>query len=417
MPTRYACELYNSVDDIDADEWREVCRSSENMYLDPRFLKAVELSFVAEAQFWYAVYRDEAGRAVAATCFSRYRVDGALLAPPVVQKIVSIVRRIWPGFFQFRLMMCGVPVTTCDCQLAIVDDADLEGILAGLDETAVSLARQSGCRLLSFMQFSPELAAKLDGLSRYGFHKTRSAYAYHLEGNLDSFDAYLASRNSKARWNIRKSLKQFEATGLTCEQFRGRDGAEQLFTPEVHQLYLNVLNRAKVRFERIPNEFFQEFARQYPDESCYTVIRQGERIVAFCCGLADGDQYALLWVGFDYSINAETELYFNVMYRCLEQGLAPGVRVVYFGASADQFKQRVGCRGTWLSIYVKAIYPPGQLLLKWLSGLLFDTRDSLDAPPPVGTARETGVVAGRQRTVDQSRDSTGTGVQPVGNHS
>ena len=390
VSTQYPCELYRSIDEVPAAEWKEVCRSSRNIYLDSRYLKAVELSFAAESQVWYALYRDAAGRAVAATCFSRYIVDGALLASPLIQKIVSTVRRIWPGFFKFRLLIGGIPVTTCDCQLAITDDVDPEGILTGLNETAVNVARESGCRLISFMQFSPELAVRLDGLSQYGFHKAKSAYAYQLEGSLDSFDAYLADRNSKARWNIRKSLQRFDEAGFTCEQLRGRDGVDRLFTPEVHQLYLNVLNRAEVRFERIPLLFFQELARQLPDESCvcFTILKKGNQIVGFCCGLAGGDQHVISTVGLDYSLNAEADLYFNTIYRGLQQGLVPGVRKVFFGASADQFKQRLGCRGSWLSIYVKAIYPPGKLLLKWFFGLLFNAHDGNDAPPPGKTPKE-----------------------------
>ena len=392
MSAHYSCELYRSIDDVNLDEWREVCRNSENMYLDPRFLKAVEVSFAAEAQIWYAVYRDDAGRAMAATCFSRYLVDEALMAPLWVRKIIAGVRRFWPGFLKIHVLLCGVPIQAlCYSQLAIADGADMEGVLAGLDEVAMRLARESGwksgCRFIAFMQFPPELAAQLDGLSRYGFRKARSVYAYRLEGDFGSFAAYLASLNSHTRRNVRKSLQTFEAAGLTCEQIRGRDGADQLFTPEVYQLYLNVLNRAQVRFECVPARFFQELARQLPDESCFTILRQGQRIVAFHCGLAGGDQHRLLLLGFDYDLNADFKLFFNLMYRGLDQGLVPGVRVVHFGASADEFKQGVGCRGSWLTVYVKAVYPLGRLLLKWLFGLFFDTRDSTSAPPPAGTAR------------------------------
>ncbi len=392
MSAHYESELYRSIDDVNADEWQEVCRTSQSMSLDPRFLKAVELSFADEAQFWYAIYRDDTGRAMAATCFSRCLVDEALMAPPWVQKFVNGVRRYWPGFMKIHLLVCGVPIQAiCDCQLAIADGADMEGVLAGLDETAMRLARQSGwksgCRFIACMQFSPEMAAKLDGLSRYGYRKARSVYAYQLEGEFGSFAAYLASLKSHTRRNVRKSLQVFEAAGLTCEQIRGRDGADRLFTPEVYQLYLNVLNLAPVRFECVPIRFFQELARQLPDETCFTILRQGERIVAFHCALADGAQHRLLFVGFDYSLNANFRLYFNLMYRGLDQGLVPGVRVVHFGASADEFKQGMGCRGSWLTVYVKAVYPLGRLFLKCLFGLFFDTRDSTNVLPPVGTVR------------------------------
>ncbi len=86
-------------------------------------------------------------------------------------------------------------------------------------------------------------------------------------------------------------------------------------------------------------------------------------------------------------VNADYKLYFNITFCGLDQGLVPGVRIVHFDASADEFKQGAGCRGSWLSVYVKAVYPPGKLFLKWLFGLWFDTRDGTNAPPPSGTPR------------------------------
>ena len=247
------------------------------------------------------------------------------------------------------------------------------------------------------------MAAQLNGLSRYGFSKARSAYAYQLEGDFGSFAEYVGSRSSQTRRNIRKSLKNFDDAGMTCELLRGRDAANLLFAPEIHQLYLNVLNRAKVRFECIPADFFQELARQFPDDSCFTILRQGERIVAFSCGLGDGNQHALLLVGLDYSVNPDADLYINLMFRGLKQALVPGVRVVHFSATADQFKQRAGCRGAWLSMYVKAVYPPGRLFLKCLFGLFFDTRDGTNAPPPFGIPRNQDPAAGQASTLSESR--------------
>lgn len=392
MSNPYSYELYQSIDDVNAEEWRDICRRSGNVYLDPRFLKGVEVAFAADAQFWYAIYRDEAGTAVAATCFSRYLIDCALMAPPVVQRLAATVRTFWRRFLKYKVLLCGIPVSTCDSQLAIADEADPARVVAGLSDAAMQIARQARCRLISFKEFSPELAARINGLTDHGFLKARSVYAYHLEGNFESFNNYLASRPKRTRAKIRKSLRSFEDAGLTCEQLRGRDAAH-LLTPEFHQFYLNVLDRAKVRFERLPEEFFPQMARQLPDESCFTIARQGDKIIGFCFGIAGADQHVMLFVGRDYDVTPEADLYFNLIYRGLDQGLTSGVRAVHIGASSDEFKQQIGCRGSWLSVYVKAVKPLSQILLKQVFGLLFDTRDGTNAPPPAGLvkveARET----------------------------
>lgn len=370
----YSRQLYDSIDEVDVEEWRTVSRWSGNLYLDPRFLKAVEKSFSADSRFWYVVFRDDHGRVVAATCFTRYLVDLSLHTPKLVQNVAGKVRCFWSRFLKYRMLLCGIPVSTCDCQLAIAEDADLDAVLAGLDDTAMELARKSGCRLISFKEFPTKLASRLSGLSKYGFLTARSVFAYRLDSHFALFDDYLASRTSASRTNIRRSLRKFDEGGLTCQYLRGRDGFAELYTDEVHRLYLNVLGRAKVRFECVPREFFQELARQLPDESCFAIIRQGEKIVGFCSGLAGPDQHILLLLGYDDSISRDTDLYFNLIYRSLEQGLSPTVRIVHFGGAADDFKKRIGCVGEWRTIYVKATNPISQSLLKAVFPSVFDTR-------------------------------------------
>ena len=382
MPTTYQYELYESIDDVNEQEWRDVCRHVNNLSLDPRFLKAVELSFAKESKIWYVVFRDETGRAVAATCFSRYIVDGGMMAPPFVQKLAARVRTVWSHFMKLPVLLCGLPISMCDHQLALVDDIDGDAILQSLDAAALQIARKARCRLVSFKEFSPALTKRMDGLTRFGFLKARSVYAYRLEGEYGSFEKYLASRNSSTRQNIRRSFRRFDEAGLTCEIVRGRDGIEHLITPEVYQLYLKVLERADVKFEVIPLPFFHELARQLPDDSHFTIVRKGDKLVGFGCAVAGADQHALIVMGLDDSANRETDLYFNIVYRGIQDALVPGVRVVHIGAAADEFKQRIGCQGEWLSIYVKTINPLGNRIMQKIFKLCLDTRDGTNAPPP-----------------------------------
>lgn len=60
----YQYDLATCVGEVDIESWHQVCGSSDNPYLDLRFLRAVEISFAKEASFWYLIARDESGRPV-----------------------------------------------------------------------------------------------------------------------------------------------------------------------------------------------------------------------------------------------------------------------------------------------------------------------------------------------------------------
>lgn len=380
--TPYSYDLYPRAGAVDTGAWREVCDPLGNPFLDLRFLQAVETSFAAEAQMWYAIFRDDAGRPVACACYSKYLVDGTLMAGGFVARMVSGVRRVWPRFLKFSILLCGTPVSTCGNQLGIAPAADMDRLVPAIDGLAVQLARESGCMLISFKEFPRGEAERIESLKSRDFLKARSVVAYNLPGEFGSFDGYVASRSKRTRAKIRRHFKKFEEQGLTCEQLRGRDGVDQLFTDDVHRLYLNVLDRAHITFERIPVEFFREVARQLPDESCFTIMRQKERIVAFCCGVASAGAHTMLFCGLDYSLNAAADLYFNTIYRGLAHGLTPGVRTVFIGASADEFKQHMGCQGEPLAVYVKALGAVQQFVFRHAFRFLFDTTPI----PPAGPA-------------------------------
>lgn len=377
--TPYSSCLVESADQIDAALWEEVCGPAGHPFLDPRFFRALERAFAGQARFWYATLRDEQGVPVACAAFSRYVVDVADFAPPAAQSLIAGVRRLWPRFFKFHILLQGLPVSVSGSQLALVRGIDPGRLCFTLNEIAERLARETKTVLISFKEFDPDLAATLSGLATFGYRRARSVVSYHLEGEFGSFENYYNSRSKRTRANIRRHFRKFEEAGLTWRHVSGGDEAARLFDGDAHQLYLNVFQRSDAKFERLPPTFFPELARQLGEDARFTVVHQGDRLVGFCCAVASPGEHSMIYCGLDYSINAAADLYFNIIYRGLEQGLRPGIRVVHVGATADEFKQHMGCRGIPLAIYVKTLGRIETIIFNGLFGVLFDTDEGAAA--------------------------------------
>jgi predicted N-acyltransferase len=116
------------------------------------------------------------------------------------------------------------------------------------------------------------------------------------------FEHFCASIRSRYRRHILRSRKKFQRTGLRVDHLRGNKGFDKLYTEEVHRLYLAVLSHAGIIFECLPSQFFRELALQYAKDAAFTVFFQGERIVAFVCGVFDQDDYRNIFCGFDYHL-------------------------------------------------------------------------------------------------------------------
>ncbi len=115
-------------------------------------------------------------------------------------------------------------------------------------------------------------------------------------------------------------------------------------------------------------------ARQFPEDAVFTVVRQGERVVGFVFGVFDRENYLNFFCGFDYQLNEDTDLYFNLLYEDLDYALRQNVHSLHVGQTADEFKSRVGCYLEPRFFYVKARDPDLQSLVRMASPYLFPPR-------------------------------------------
>jgi predicted N-acyltransferase len=387
MPT-FQTTLYDRIDAVPLDDWMSVCRLDENPFLDPRFLRAVERGLAGECQLWHAILRTDDGRAVAAATFSRYSVDGAIFAPSGVRKWIDSIRRWQPGFFRFKLLLCGTPVSTGRSQLAVAAGTSHNDVLPELHRVATDLARRCGAVLITWKEFDPSTVDAMSGMHRLGYRRSLTVCSYSLASRFSTFEEYYEARSKRTRANIRKTFGRGDAAGLRVEHVPGGVDVPSRYTPEMHRLYLNVAERAKVKFEMLPAEFFRELARQYGDDARYTFVYVGEKPVAFCCALHTPGRYNMLYCGVDYDLNKTAEVYFNMMYRSLGHGFARDVHTLHVGASADEFKQHLGCVGTQLSMFVRGRTAFANWVIGKLFGVLFD------APKPATQTQSSSSVMG-----------------------
>lgn len=391
MSSEYTYVLSTSTDEVNAADWDAVCNQRVNPYMDLRFSRAVERSIGAPSRYWYAIFYDRNQRPMGCACFSLYWVDGGIFAPPVAQRVLNSIRRLFPKFFKFRVLIQGLPVSTGDNQLSLAPEADPTQIVPLLHEIAGRLAREGRAEIITFKELDEPTVALLGPLEKYGYRLADALITWTLRNEFTSFDDYYASRSKRTRANMRKYIKRFEDAGLRVEHRQGGEEVAELITDEVHRLYLAVLGKASVKFEILPREFFQEVARQLPDRARYTFVYQQDRIVGFVVGLNSPVTHFLLYCGVDYELNEQSDLYFNLLYQALGNGIGEGSPIIRVGASADEFKKRLGTTPKRLYFYVKS----ARRGAGWLFNLIFPALFPAIPPDHIGL-----IELNRQQTPD-----------------
>jgi predicted N-acyltransferase len=365
----------DTIRNVDWDDWNRLRDPKSDPHMDPRFILAVENSMRKQSRFCHVLIYDQLGDPVAAACLSSLRIDGALLAQGRSQRAAAFVNRLTPGLLGMRILMCGLPISAGASHLRFAPHVDRAAVLGILDVLLHDLARSPGSECILFKEFGAEQSRELAPLEALGYRRADSLPMNCAPVGYGSFEDYVSRVKSSRRHTIRHSREKFLASGLKVINLLGGEGVDRLFTDDVHQLYRGVFDRAAVRFEELPAEFFREVARQLPDSSLFTFIYEPERIRAFAMTLFSEELSHQMFIGLDYEVNAQCDLYFNLFFESLDAAFARGPNRIYVGQASDDFKhQKLSTFQVPLSVYFKGCKWAIRKLIAWCPNLFFPPR-------------------------------------------
>lgn len=369
--------IYSHVDSVDLAAWQRLCADPNNPFMEPAFLRCVEQSMAGQAKVSYVVLRNDDGEPAACACLTEFTVDLAIVAGSGLKKMIGAVRRVFPRLFFFKIMMCGLPVSNGQSSVRMAPDVDKAWVFQQLDTMLREQAAKCGAKFLLFKEFTAAECEQMKSVLALGYTLGESLPMNMFDRKFNDFEHYLISLKAHYRQDIRRSKKKLEKAAITLGRLQGGPELEQMYSDELHKLYLAVVDRAESKLEVLPREFFLAMAREFRDCISFTYASKDGRIVGFNWALRCGNTYRFMFCGIDYKLNEGADLYFNLMYAELDNALKAGAAEVEVGQTADLFKSRLGCYPIPLAFYVKATILPG--LLRRGARFLFPPRPAVPA--------------------------------------
>jgi predicted N-acyltransferase len=379
--SNYSVQIWDSVDEIDVPAW-ESLRHEDDLFMDLRMLRVTAGSMVDTDTFSFLLIRDANRTPVAATCLWRFMLKGTLLAQDNwIIRGVKRISKVIPALNYHRVLVVGMPVSAGQNNLRFAPGVNRDEIMAVLNEKLMSVSRAEGLRYIIFKEFEQRDPAVVASFERLGYHVADSLPMNQFDATCNSFEAYLATLTSKKRSQIKNSYKKVKTDTLRLVVTSDSEEVANLYTEPVHQLYHSVLERAEARLEKLPPTFFRELSRQFGAKTSFNFIMEGDTVRAFGVVLYSDEVAYPLYVGVNYELNAEHELYFNVMFSMFEESLRRGVKLVSWGQTADQFKQmKLGCYQTPRHFFIKGTNRFSEALIMMLFPHLFPERIIAERP-------------------------------------
>lgn len=152
-----------------------------------------------------------------------------------------------------------------------------------------------------------------------------------FQNDHSNFDDYIQKIRSSYRRRYKLITSKF--TNVKAETISCID-----FTIEMHDLYLNVLNKSKGKLESLTFDFFKNL----PDEFQLHTFRTKNTLIGWCITVPFMNTFIFFIGGIDYSINDKYSTYFNILFHILKKGINGNYKLIEFGQTAEIPKLRLG---------------------------------------------------------------------------
>lgn len=126
------------------------------------------------------------------------------------------------------------------------------------------------------------------------------------------------------------------------------------YKKEMFRLYECIFENAKFKLLKLPEDYFCRVKQAYPEIFRVKGFFLGEQMLAFgsCFHLKSGELEAH-YIGFDYPLNTTYDLYQNLLYTLIGEGIKSGSHTVNLGRTASEIKTTVGAKAEELVCYIK----------------------------------------------------------------
>jgi Acetyltransferase (GNAT) domain len=326
--------------------WQRMLASQRK---DRRYYEVLEATMRQDFDFHYFAIRDGSGEVRAIVPLFVTDLDLLAGLPQRIQRLTAFVRRLFPRFMRVRTLMVG-----CAAGKGHLDDADE---LSWLDQ-AKSLSRTIAAHgaelrtpLIVFKEFPSTYRSDLACLLQAGFTRVPSLPMASLGIDYPTFEAFMSrALSSGTRKNLHAKFRRAEAAG-PIELTVVPD-----ITPvidDVYPLYLQVYERAHLRFEQLTREYLCRLGREMPDKTRFFIWRLQGRIVAFGLCMVQNDDIFGEYLGIDYAVAFDLHLYHLVYRDVISWAMAHGYKTFRSGEGGYDAKLHLRFRLDPVDLYVR----------------------------------------------------------------
>lgn len=372
LSREFSFSLFEKAGDVPAQDWEKVTGRS-TIFLEKDYLHIVEDSTHTQLITRYVVvYRQRQVCGILYFQIADFRAEvfGDLLSNQSEQ-LRSKRLKVFENYLDankdevlLRLFTCGNNLVSGEYGYRFLPDVPSETahslLLNIIDVVSKEDKLRGGLSATLIKDFDhPLQPAALFEEEKYSRFFVEPNLFVTIPEGVHSVDDYIALFSKKYRnraKGILKSLEGLEVKTLELPEIKALE-------KEIFSLYEGIFENAKFKLIKLPSDYFSRVKALFGQQFTLKGWFLEGRLVAFASSflMPDGSVEAH-YIGFDYALNTSYNLYQNILYAMIGEGIRNGCSIVNLGRTAAEIKTTVGAKPHDLICYIK----PQNAVSRWI---------------------------------------------------
>jgi hypothetical protein len=209
------------------------------------------------------------------------------------------------------------------------------------DEIAVSLLKEKYAEA--------KLSAGFITAGKWHEFRIQPNMLLNLEVEWRSFEDYLNSMHSKYRMRAKRAQKKLGS--IVVESLSEAEIKEN--SAVLYKLYLETIGSAGFNMVNLGMDYFYETKKNMPDCFHVKVFRKDSEIVGFFSYFINNEVLVAHMVGFNSLLNKTHQIYLNMLYQLVQEGIERSLERINLGRTAMEIKSSVGAYPVDMYCYIR----------------------------------------------------------------
>lgn len=362
LGTGYEMHMYRNAEDINEAEW-ESLNHTGNLFTSLKFLRGQQFTAPPEMSFIYIIIR-KGKKNIAGYIFQSIHLSvevlTEVLAPLIKQKSIVGHMSEWLTRCReekgLRVLICGNNFVSGEHGVLTAKGSNSSEAFSLLPEVVKTIVQ----KVTKPVKFSVILVKDY-----YASHKQKpevllTKKRYHSFGvepemilkinpEWNAFTDYLSSMSKKYRNRTKSVLKH---SSQLVEHHLDEKGLRSVIN-DIYPLYAKMHQKARFRLAALTPHYFVEMKRLFPAQFGVKMYTLHGKAVGFRSFFLNGEQLEAHFIGVDYHLNKEHDIYNRILYDFVDDTIKTGRNELLLGRTAAEIKSTIGAVPHNLTCYIR----------------------------------------------------------------